>query len=139
MRPARTDDTEGFHMVLRKHQGGLTFIGLLFILGLIGFFTLVGLKLFPIYMESFKVDSVLTSLIEDPDVTNWSKPEIRKRFVSRVDVEDLDRFNERNLAEYMTITKLKDGVSIDLAYQAEAHLFANLTLVADFQKSVSTD
>ena len=126
-------------MIYRKSQRGVTFISLIIILILIGFFTLTGLKVFPVYMESFKVDGVLNSLIRDPDVTSWSKSEIRKRFISRVDVEDLDRFNARNLPEYMTITKTKQEVTIEMEYEAEAPLFGNLTLVADFHKVVATE
>jgi len=45
-----------------KHQEGFTFISLVFILGLIGFFVLLGLKIAPIYLDHSKVVSALAEI-----------------------------------------------------------------------------
>lgn len=42
-------------MILPHRQRGMTFIGWLIVLGLIGFFTLLFLNIIPIYLEYFKI------------------------------------------------------------------------------------
>ena len=57
-------------------QRGVTAIGWMVILGLIGFFALIALKLFPMYSENFSVISSLKSLQNEPQVTQKTKAEI---------------------------------------------------------------
>ncbi len=45
-----------------KRQQGLTFISLVFVLGLIGFFVLLVLKIAPIYLDHSKVVSALAEI-----------------------------------------------------------------------------
>lgn len=45
-----------------KHQQGLTFISLVFFLGLIAFFVLLGLKIGPIYLDHSKVTNALAEV-----------------------------------------------------------------------------
>ena len=46
-----------------KRQQGMTGIGWLIILGMIGFFVSLGLRLFPVYSENFNVSS---SIVTNP-------------------------------------------------------------------------
>ena len=124
-------------MHLRKNQRGMTAIGWAFVLILIGFTAVVIMKLFPIYMESFKIDSALESLAHDPEVMKGDTYLVRKRFVARMNIEDVDRFNDVNIKDYLTVKKADGKKTIIVKYQAQSHLFGNLTIVADFDKQVS--
>lgn len=50
-------------------QRGLTFISLVFILGLIAFFTLLVLKIAPIYFNNSKVKNALAAVEQSVDIT----------------------------------------------------------------------
>ena len=53
-----------------KRQQGLTLISLVFILGLIGFFVMLTLKIVPIYLDHGKVKSALEALKATPELAN---------------------------------------------------------------------
>ena len=82
---------------LPNKQRGLTFISLAFILGLIAFFTLLVLKIAPIYMNNSKVKNALAAVENSTDVTSKSRRDIelslQKRFnlnyVEYVEPEDI--------------------------------------------------
>ena len=59
-----------------KHQRGLTFISIIFILGLIAFFVLLALKIGPIYMNHSKVVNALAAVENMTDVDLMSKHQI---------------------------------------------------------------
>ena len=124
-------------MRLRKGQGGMTILGMLLMAAVVGFVGLIVMKLVPMYMESFKIDQALESLSQDSGILSDTKQEIRKKFIRRMDIEDVDRFTERNIRDYMTIEKEGNYVSIAIEYQGRAPLFGNLTLVADFEKEIT--
>lgn len=121
-------------MIADKQQRGMTTLGLIFVLAVFGFAGYVGLKLFPIYTESFKIDSAMKGVVDDPDVANMSKSDILASFIRRLDVNDVDRITARNYRQYLDIEKDQDTVSLDVAYRAQAPLFANVSLVIDFHK-----
>jgi len=124
-------------MSLRKGQGGMTILGMLMLAAVIGFVGLILMKLVPMYMESFKINQALESLSQDSGLLTSTKHEIRMKFIRRMDIEDVDRFTERNLRNYMTIETTANSVSIVVAYEGRAELFGNLALVADFHKQVT--
>ena len=124
-------------MSLRKGQGGMTVLGMLMLAAVIGFVGLIVMKLVPLYMESFKVDQALESLSQDPSLVNSTKQDIRMKFVRRMDIEDVDRFTQHNIRNYMTIEKTGNSVSVVIEYEGRAELFGNLALVADFYKQIT--
>lgn len=118
-------------------QRGMTFLGLVLILVVLGSVLLVGLKLFPVYKESFVVDGALNSLISQPGIENKSRRDIYKQFLKYMEIEDIDRFSDANIAKFLKVEKKGNGITLSLEYQAQAPLFKNLSIVADWKKLVS--
>lgn len=113
-------------------QRGMTAIGWMLVLGLIAFFTLVTLRLLPMYMEYTKVVSVLESLQNEPGITRKSKAEIRKLIGRRFDVNDV-----RELDPKLASIVQKSGVlTVTMVYERRTSLFGNIDLVAKFNKEV---
>lgn len=124
-------------MILKRRQQGMTFWMLLFVPTVLGFAFFVTLKLFPMYLESFKIDRAIESVAQDPGVGDWAKTDIKDRLVKRLDIDDVTRITERNFNQYVDISKKGRRVRITVDYRAEAHLAGNLYLVADFKKRAS--
>jgi hypothetical protein len=120
----------------RHEQRGITFLGLLFVLVVLGFVALMGMKMFPVYMESFKIDKALKSLISDSQIGSMSKRDIIQALLKRLDIDSVNRIDHRNYNEYVTIVSNEGKVSVDVAYRAEAPLFSNISIVVDFEKHV---
>jgi len=119
-----------------RRQRGITFLGFVFVLVVLGIFGYIGLKLFPVYSESFRIDTALANVMQD-GVADASKRDITKALVRRFTVNDIRRISERNFDEYVTIEKDRDDVSIYISYRAEVPLFANLSIVVDFEKEAT--
>lgn len=124
-------------MNLKRRQRGMTFWMLMFVLTVLGIAFFVALKLFPMYLESFKINRAIESVAKDPGVGDWSKTEIKDRLVKRFDIDDVRRINEKNFNAYVGIDKRGRRVRITVDYKAEAHMVGNVYLVADFKKRAS--
>ena len=121
---------------IARQRGISIWIALVLII-CIAFMGLIGLKLFPVYMESFKIDRALASLIENNELTTMSKNDIRIDLLRRLDIDSVTEVNDRNFWEVVTIHKDPDEVSIDVSYEVVAHIAANVSALVEFEKSVS--
>ena len=117
-------------------QRGISFVGLMTLLVVFGFLTLLGLKLVPIYLEAFRIAHALEGAIQDPGIGQMTKQEIGRALVKRLDIESVKRINYHNWPKHVTIVKRGRKVSIDVNYRAETPLVANLGLFADFDRRV---
>jgi hypothetical protein len=124
-------------MSLRKRQRGLSFLSVLALVGLLGFSAVIGLKLIPIYMDSWKIDGIMNSVINQPGINEQSRKEIFEAMMKRLDIDAVDAVNYRN-SDAMTITTRKNNVTISIFYRVETPLIGNLSLVAEFDKMVSS-
>jgi Tfp pilus assembly major pilin PilA len=121
-----------------KRQRGLSFLGLIVLVGILGFAAVIGLKLVPIYMDSWKIDGVMESVIKEPDITRQSRQEVIELMLKRLDINAVDAVNYSNWKESLTVSKRKNNTSINVNYRIETPLIGNLSLVAEFDKTVSS-
>ncbi|MDT8388024.1 MAG: DUF4845 domain-containing protein [Thiogranum sp.] len=119
-------------MKTRYEQRGMTAIGWLLVLGLIAFFTLITLRLVPLYLEHTKIVSVLESLEKEPRLTKMTKAEIYSIISKRFDVNDV-----RNVPVKDVII-VSDGrtTKVGIDYERRTSLFSNIDLVASFSKHI---
>jgi hypothetical protein len=125
-------------MKLAKKQHGITAIGWLVILSLIAFFSLVTLKVFPLYYESFQVAAGMKAVAERRDIGSLTTREIQKYLARNFEVSGVRRFNERNIKNFLTVTKVKNTNKrkMTMKYELRNDLFANLAIVLKFNKTV---
>jgi hypothetical protein len=110
----------------------MTAIGWLLVLGLIAFFTLITLRLLPLYLEFGKVSSVIESLQNEPNATNLSRTEIIKLVQRRFDVNDVSDLDPK----IVKVSKDKGLLTVSIDYERRRHLVANVDVVAVFNKKV---
>lgn len=111
-------------------QKGVTAIGWLIILGLIGFFTLLTLKMSPAYMEYYKVVSALESLEKEPGLQ--SPADIRRLLNRRFNISYVETINEKDVK----ITSAGKYFRVTAKYDSRVHLFGNVYVVMAFNKQV---
>lgn len=119
---------------MRQHSRGVSLLGVLMWLIVLGFFALIGFKLFPVYLEAYKIQKAFTGIVSDPGVGSKTKREIQKLALRRLDIDSVYRIDHRNFSDYVEIQKKDSQVRINVYYEAEAPLVANLRLVAEFDK-----
>ncbi len=113
-------------------QRGMTTIGWLIVLFLVGFFALVIVRLTPAYLEYFSVAATLDALREEPFITGMSVSEIRKKIRRRFDVNDVDTINDSNIK----IERKGGHLLLTAEYEFRSPLVANVDIVISFYKQV---
>ena len=111
-----------------KHQQGLTFISLVFILGLIAFFVLLGLKIDSIYLNHSKVVSTLSELKRTPDIEYQSESEIRNSLSKRFNINYVNDVTQENI----TITRHENYLKIVIEYEVVKNIAGNLSVLITF-------
>ena len=112
------------------HQKGVTAIGWLIILGLIGFFTLLTLKMLPSYLEYYKISSTLETLAKDSGFE--SPEEIRDKAERRFDISYVHTITHKDLV----VKPYGQSWLVAAKYESRVHLFYNVSVVMDFNKQV---
>ncbi len=116
-------------MRLIRRQAGVTGIGWMIILGLMGFFVFLTLKMLPSYLEYFKVASALESLKKE---TMSSPIEIRKHLGRQFDVGYVYVI----LPKDVKIKNAGKVYKVTAKYDSRVHLFANVDVMMSFDKRV---
>lgn len=113
----------------RQHrQRGITFLGALTVLFLIGFFTMLIIKIGPLYMEHGKVKSALESIKSQPDLASKSREDLVGMFENRLYINYVEGIGRKN----MVITKNGGRTRIEVTYDRSVNLFGNLDVVTHF-------
>ena len=113
-----------------NRQSGMTAIGWLIVLALIGFFVLITLKTVPAYMDYYKVVSTLESLEEETGLTTPSQ--IRRIIQNRFDISYVDRITAKDVK----IVPAGPAYRVSAKYNVSEHLFGNVYVVMKFSKEV---
>ena len=115
-----------------KHQQGLTFIALVFILGLIAFFILLGLTIGPIYLDHNKVVGALSELEQAPDIENKSEAEIRGDLNKRFDINYVYDVNQDDI----TVTKHDGHLKVVIEYEVVRKIAGNISVLVEFNDKI---
>ena len=119
-------------MAMRKHQGGMTMISWAMLAALIGFVALFGFKLFPVYMNYYTINSILTNVAKG--VTEGESPtQIHKDIGNFFDVNDVNSLKPEDI-EIKQDPNSKAMV-MKLDYDSRTNFVANIDLVVHFTKT----
>ena len=113
-----------------KRQNGMTAIGWLIVLALIGFFVLLTLRMLPSYLEYYKVVSTLDSLEHE---TGLATPaDIKRLLERRFDISYVETIQPKDVG----IKAVGPDFKVIADYESRKHLFANVDVVMSFYKEV---
>lgn len=114
-------------------ERGMTFIGWMIVLGLIAFFSLLTLKILPIYLENYKMREILESLKDEPFVTQKNPAEIMKLLRRRFNVNYVDNFKPEQIVK---IKKEGGKLTVDMTYEQRVNVVGNLDVIASFHDGI---
>lgn len=115
-----------------KKQQGLTLISILLILGLIAFFTLLTLKIVPIYMDHAKVVNALKALKESTDIEDKSEHEIRDSLNKRFNINYVYDVTQDDIK----VIKHGKYLKVTIEYETVQKIVGNLSALAEFSDSI---
>ena len=119
--------------MMRNRQTGMTAIGFILVvvvLGLIGFGVI---QLVPVYLENMKILQVMNQTKTNLDGQNSSLVEIRKALTKRANIESL---YDVNAEKDFIIKRSPNGYNVTIDYARKKAYFSNVSLLAEFEHSV---
>ena len=113
---------------LLKHQEGITFIGILVILGMLGCFFLFGLRAFPLYTEHFAIKQAMKGVVNQPYTSRNKISKVRRLLLKNLEINSVYAFNQRNIKKFTTVKKKKGKQILYFNHTKSEHLFGDLYL-----------
>ena len=117
---------------MRHSQQGMTFIGLLCILALVGVIVYAGIRLVPLYLNYMKIAKIMDSTATEVKGDNPDPGEMRRIIERHWTVDDPTGID----AKEIEITKDDGGVQMHVAYDDAVPYIANVSLSVHFEKTV---
>ncbi|MCH9698164.1 MAG: DUF4845 domain-containing protein [Gammaproteobacteria bacterium] len=115
----------------RSKANGLTFISIVVILLVVAFFTLLILKIGPIYYDNYLVKQAVAKLKNDPGALEMSKRQVRSGIEKRFDVSYVKDVNARDAI----ITKRGNHyLKLELEYEVVENIVGNLDVLVTFKE-----
>lgn len=118
-----------------KRQKGLTFITIAIILALIAFFTLLTLKIAPIYINHSRVMNAMAAVKEDFGQKLragefFDSSDVFKSFEKRFDINYVEHVKKDNI----TVTKQGRYFKVEIKYEVIVPLCCHLSALAQFNE-----
>ncbi len=117
---------------MRRRQQGMTFIGLLCILALVGVIGYAGIRLVPVYLNYMKIARTMEMTAVEVKGDNPDPGNMRRILERHWTIEDPTAVDFKDIE----ITKDDSGVSMHVAYDDTVPYVANVSLSVHFEKTV---
>lgn len=117
---------------MRKDQAGVTMIGWIVILAILGVFVLAAMRLVPIYAQKLEVHSMLDALQQDFDGENASAQKLRRALIDKYRAKDITAIK----VDEFEILPVKGGHEVRAVYEHKTPFFADIGLYVTVNKTV---
>ena len=82
---------------MKRKQSGLSLVGFLVVLAVVGFAAYVGMKLFPMYQEYYSVQSAMKGLANEPGVADMDPAKVQDLFFRRLYINYSENVKPQNV------------------------------------------
>ena len=119
-------------MKLGTRQRGITLLGFIVVLAVVGFFAFLAMRLFPVYSEYYSVVSAMKGMQAEPGVSQMPPEKIRELLNRRFYISYVKSVKPNHIK----ITRSGTGYNLNIKYEVREPLAYNLDFVAMFDKTV---
>ena len=116
---------------MKRKQSGLSLVGFLVVLAVVGFAAYVGMKLFPMYQEYYSVRSAAKGLASEPGVGDMEPSKIQDLFFRRLYIN----YSENVKPQNVKFERMEGGWKMRVNYEVRRPLVGNLDVVGKFDKT----
>lgn len=117
-------------METMHNQRGLSLLGFIFILVLVLFFTYIGIKLVPVYLNHMSLMSEVGAVASEPGTANRPPSAIQRDLIRRLNISYVDYVEP----QHITIER-GDTPQLVVQYEVEKHLMGNIDAVIRFNSA----
>jgi Domain of unknown function (DUF4845) len=120
---------------MRRRQMGLSLMGFIIILSVVGFFAYLFMRIYPAYYEYYNVRSAMEQIAREPAAARWTPGEILTSLEKRMYISYVDEKNVNKRS--FQIKRAGTGYTLAVKYEVRSNLLYNLDYVAMFEKTVT--
>jgi Tfp pilus assembly protein PilE len=120
---------------MRRRQLGMTFIGLMCILVLVGIIGYAGVRLTPVYLNYMNVVKTMQTTAAEFKGENIDPGAIRNSLERHWEITTITAVDYKDVE----ITKDESGVTLHVAYDDSEPYIANISLAVHFEKTVKVE
>lgn len=126
-------------MSLRNRQHGLTLMGFVIVLIVVGFFAYMAMRLIPMYNEYWSIAKALDEVVKDPTATNADETKLRDMISRRFETSYVDSIDPMVKAypKGIVIKRSTEGLSLSVNYDASKPFISNISLVGHFEHTAT--
>lgn len=122
-------------MIGRDRVKGITLIGFVIVLCVLGFFAYLAMRLVPMYVEYYGVVKAMEQVRSEPGAAQKSVEEIRRNLSLKFDTQYVDSASVPPSA--IQLVRESGGATLRIAYEKRVEFLYNIDLVGKFDKSVN--
>jgi hypothetical protein len=119
-------------MITRKAQQGMTLMGMIMVISVLGIFGYCGMKVFPMYSEYWSVKEAMEEVAQTPKMATAGRAKVLDLLYRRFNIS----FVESVKSEHITVDT-KRGAVLTIKYEVRRPLAYNLDVVGKFEHSVT--
>lgn len=112
----------------QRYQSGNSVLGILAIMVMVGFFVMCIIKMAPPYFESLTVRAIIENIVDDPDMSNFSTSQIRRRIETELNTNQIVEVEAKDIEVY----RKKGETYIDASYEVRMPIFWRIDGVIKF-------
>ena len=116
---------------MRRRQQGMTFIGLMFVLAMVGIIGYAVMRITPLYLNYMKVARSMEATASEFKGDAVDQAALRRTLEKHWQIEDIDSV----AAKDVEIDKEDSGTVMHVAYDDSAPYVANVSLTVHFDKT----
>ena len=116
---------------MKRKQSGLSLVGFLVVLSVVGFSAYIGMKLFPMYQEYYSVRSAMKGLSLEPGVGDMDPAKIQDLFFRRLYIS----YSENVKPQNVKFERFDGGWRMRVNYEVRRPLVGNLDVVGRFDST----
>jgi hypothetical protein len=117
---------------MRHREQGMTFIGLICLLALVGLVLYAGIRLVPVYINYMKIVRAMEQVASDTKGDSADPASMHTALERHWTIEDISTVQAKDVE----VVKDDDGMSLHVEYDQSVPYLANVSLTAHFDKTV---
>jgi len=115
-----------------RTQKGITLVGFVIILAIVGFFAFIIMRLFPVYSEYYGVLQAMKALQVEPGIASKTPEAIKELLDRKFYISYVTSVKKNNVK----VTRKDGGYFVNVKYEVRGPLLYNLEYIATFDKTI---
>lgn len=114
---------------MKRRQEGMTLIGFVIALSVLGFLAYIAIRLFPMYSEYYSVRTAMKGLANEQGIGNQDPTRIQEMFLRRLDIS----YAQNVRREHVKFRRVDSGWEMTVKYEVRRPMVGNIDVVGRFE------